>query len=168
MGKKTAQGNIRCLGFSESMSSSKLYITPRCWKQLVRKMPIPCVDTIVYRGARVLLGWRTILPYRNVWALLGGRMLYGESFEDTSKRNCKESGLTVHQPEYLGIFPIKFPSGRHDLVLCMSAKYIRGEPRPTRELSKYVWTTKDAADEIHPIGGNYLKMLRRWRKGQNF
>jgi len=95
-------------------------------------------------------------------------MLYGESFADTSKRNCKESGLAVHRPKYVGIFPIRFPSGRHDLAICMSAKYISGEPKPTRELSKYVWTTRDAADEVHRVGGNYLKMLRRWWKSQNF
>ena len=95
-------------------------------------------------------------------------MLYGESFADTSKRNCKESGLAVHEPKYLGVFPIRFPSGRHDLAISMSAKYISGERKPTRELSKNVWTTRDAADEVHRVGGNYLKMLRRWRKGQNF
>ena len=84
------------------------YITPRCWSEVIEKMPIPCVDTIVHRDDRVLLGYRTIPPYRNVWALLGGRMRYGESFEDTSIRNCRESGVTVQKPRYLGIFPVKF------------------------------------------------------------
>jgi len=127
-------------------------------------MPIPCVDTIVYRDDWILLGWRRILPYRNVWALLGGRMRYGDSFAETSIRNCKESGLTVQQHRYLGIFPIKFPHGRHDLTICMVAKYASGEPKATREISKYTWTTKEGMEEIHPIGGNYLKMLRTWWK----
>ena len=65
---------------------SEAYITPRCWNELTKKMPIPCVDTIVHRNDRVLLGYRTIQPYRNVWALIGGRMHYGESFTDTSIR----------------------------------------------------------------------------------
>lgn len=94
------------------------YITPNCWKQVTGKMPIPCVDTIVHRGGSVLLGYRTILPYRDVWALIGGRMRYGESFADTSIRNCIESGLTVQKPRYLGIFPVKFLKGRHGPGVC--------------------------------------------------
>ena len=141
---------------------SRVDITPRCWNELTKKMPIPCVDTIVHRDDRVLLGYRTIPPYRNVWALLGGRMRYGESFADTSIRNCRESGVTVQKPRYLGIFPVKFPRGRHDLTICTAAKYISGEPKPTHELSRYAWTTRRGLHKIHPIGGNYLKMLRAW------
>jgi len=127
-------------------------------------MPVPCVDTIIHRHNQVLLGRRTILPYRNVWALIGGRMRHGETFPDTSIRNCLESGLTVKQPKYLGIFPVKFPKGRHDLTICMTAEYAKGGPQPTHELSKYIWTRKTDLNRIGPIGGNYLKMLKAWQR----
>lgn len=91
-------------------------------------------------------------------------MRSGESFSDTSIRNCRESGLVVQKPQYLGIFPTRFPKGRHDLVICVAARYIGGEPRPTDELSKYAWIMKSDMDEIHPIGGNYVKMLTTWWK----
>jgi len=45
-------------------------------------------------------------------------MRYGESFADTSIRNCIESGLTVQKPRYLGIFPVKFLKGRHGPGVC--------------------------------------------------
>ena len=140
------------------------YISESCWSQLVRRMPIPCVDTIVYKYDNVLLGWRTISPYRNVWALIGGRMRYGESFADTSIRNCQESGITIHQPRYVGLFPVKFPKGRHDLTICMAAKHRSGEPKPTHELSKYVWAGRSDLPKLRLIGANYLKMLRTWWK----
>jgi ADP-ribose pyrophosphatase YjhB (NUDIX family) len=120
------------------------------------------VDTIVHREGKVLLGWRTIAPYRNVWALIGGRMYYGESFRDTSVRNCRESGLRIRGPQYLGVFPVKFPNGRHDLSICIAARHASGDPKPTRELAKYVWVAEDQLREVDPIGGNYLKMLRTW------
>ena len=44
------------------------------WKMILRLMPIPCVDVIVEKDGKVPLGFRTIRPYRNVWALLGGRI----------------------------------------------------------------------------------------------
>jgi len=145
-------------------SPSRGHISAECWKQVTRKMPIPCVDTIVYRKNCVLMAWRIIAPYSNVWALIGGRMWYGETFAETSIRNCRESGLEICRPRYLGIFPIKFPQGRHDLTVCMTARYVSGEPRPTRELSKYRWITRSEIDEVHLAGGNYLKMLRAWWK----
>ena len=137
---------------------------PRCWNTLVKRMPIPCVDTIVHRRGEVLLGWRTIQPYKNVWALIGGRMRYGETFSDTSIRNCQESGLMIQQPKYLGIFPIRFLHGRHELSICIVARHVKGEPKPTRELAKYIWVKENELAKMHPIGANYLKMLNLWRR----
>jgi ADP-ribose pyrophosphatase YjhB (NUDIX family) len=44
----------------------------RVWRLMMRSMPIPCVDAIVERDAKILIGFRAIEPYRNVWALPGG------------------------------------------------------------------------------------------------
>ncbi|GEM_PF-2788101 len=125
-------------------------------------MPIPCVDTIVHKDNKVLLGYRTILPYRNVWALIGGRMHYGESFNDTAIRNCRQSGLTIEQLQYVGVFPIMFRKGRHDLSFCIAARHVSGQPKPTLELSRYTWVAKRDLKRIHPVGGNYLKMIGKW------
>lgn len=144
------------------MLSTRFYISPRSWKELTGKIPIPCVDTIVYRDDCVLLGWRTIPPYRNVWALIGGRMHYGESFVDTSIRHCRESGLRIEQTQYVGVFPIRFPMGRHDLAFCLAARYVSGDPKRTRELSECVWVRENQTDMMPDVGGNYLKMLRTW------
>ena len=127
-------------------------------------MPLVCVDTIIHKGDSVLLGWRIISPYRNVWALLGGRVWYGESFVDTSVRNCRQSGIVVQRPKYVGLFPVRFPKGRHDVAVCMAARYVSGETKSTNELSRYTWINKANLEKVHPIGGNYVKMLKTWRK----
>jgi len=130
-----------------------------CWGEVTRKMPIPCVDTIVWRRRTFLLGWRVILPYRNVWALIGGRMFRGESFAQTAFRHCRESGLEISKPKFIGVFPVRFPS-RHDIAICMAAKWRSGSPTPTTEITRYRWFELDALEGIHAIGANYLRMLR--------
>ena len=35
---------------------------------------IPCVDIIAEKDVKLLLGFRSIRPHRNVWALPGGRI----------------------------------------------------------------------------------------------
>ncbi len=138
------------------------WINEECWKELIKKMPIPCVDVIVYRGHNFLMGWRTISPYRNVWALIGGRMLYGESFIETAIRHCKDSDISISNPSYIGIFPVKFQS-RHDITICMVADMKSGVPKATKELTRFKWYNIEEIDKISQIGNNYRKMLQHWR-----
>ena len=137
-------------------------IEENCWIEVTKKMPIPCVDTIVWRDHTFLMGWRTILPYKHVWALLGGRMTRGESFAQTAMRQCRKSGLEIHIPRFVGVYPVKFPS-RHDITICMAAKWKSGTPAPTSELSRYRWFERNRLRQIQPIGANYQKMLRDWQ-----
>lgn len=138
------------------------WIKSKCWEELINKMPIPCVDVIVYRGHEFLMGWRAISPYRNVWALIGGRMLHGESFSETAHRQCKNQSISISDPQYVGTFPVKFPS-RHDIVMCMTAEMKSGIPSPTEELTRFHWHNINEIDKIKRIGGNYKKMLQSWR-----
>jgi len=148
------------------MSPGRAYwMSKRCWREVTRKMPIPCVDTVVRRKNKILMGWRTILPYRNAWALLGGRITRGESFAQTSIRQCWESGVAIRKPRFVGVYPVRF-SSRHDIVVCMAAEWRSGEPTPTAELTRYRWFDIDNIDKIKPIGANYRKMLRDWKSSR--
>lgn len=136
-------------------------MSERCWREATMKMPIPCVDTIVWKEHTFLMGLRTIQPYRNVWALLGGRIFRGESFAQTAIRQCKESGLRTYDPHFVGLYPVRLPS-RHDITICMAAKWKSGDPVSTTELRRYAWFEANKIDKIHPIGANYKKMLKDW------
>ena len=139
-------------------------IGEHCWIEVTKKMPIPCVDAIVWRDQEFLVGWRTIPPYKNLWALPGGRMIRGESFAQTAIRHCRESGLRIHTPHFIGVYPVKFPS-RHDITICMAAEWKSGTPTPTNELSRYRWFETRKLHHIRTIGANYQKMLRDWQLG---
>ena len=133
-----------------------------CWVEVTKKMPIPCVDVIVCRSQKFLMGWRIIPPYKNVWALPGGRMFRGESFIQTAMRQCAKSGLKIRNLRCIGLYPVRFPS-RHDITACVVAQWESGTPVPTNEFSRYTWFGACEIREIRPIGANYRKMLQDWQ-----
>ena len=131
------------------------------WNQVKRYMPIPCVDVIVedYRGD-VLLGWRLIPPYRNVWALPGGRVGKGESLQAAADRILTEYGLAANHLFLVGVFPIKFPS-RSDLSVCLATKNVTGETRADGvEFSSFRWTRSLP----RRTGANYKRMIIQWNR----
>lgn len=137
------------------------WIQDACWKEILEKMPVPCVDIIVHRDREFLMGWRSIPPYKNVWALIGGRILRGESFQAAAVRHCLKSGLRISSVRELGVFPVVF-SPRHDITVSLAARMRSGIPSPTKEMTRYKWFRKSELGRISPIGGNYKKMLRHW------
>ena len=138
------------------------WLRPTCWTEVLKKMPVPCVDVIVHSKGSVLMGWRSIPPYRNVWALIGGRIHFGETFEETAIRNCLNSSLHVSNLSSLGVFPVRFQT-RHDITMCIAAELQSGVPKPTPEMARYRWFRKNEIGRIRPIGGNYKRMLQHWR-----
>jgi len=144
-------------------SERRAWLREGCWREVLRKMPIPCVDVIVSREGDFLMGWRSIPPYRNVWALIGGRILRGEPLKAAVLRHCLKSGLKVSEVQQLGLYPVMFRS-RHDLTIGFAAQLRFGAPRPTNEMSRYRWCKKDELDRISPIGANYRRMLEDWTR----
>lgn len=81
------------------------YIEGKLYKQILRTIPIPCVDVvIVHRGKprtrastmrdRFLLGKRVNKPARGEWWFVGGRILKGETLEQAVARHVKlETGI---------------------------------------------------------------------------
>ena len=133
----------------------------KLWNQVKRYMPIPCVDVIVEDSeGKVLLGWRQIPPYRNVWALPGGRVGKGERMQAAAKRILAEYGLAAQHLFLVGVFPIRFHS-RSDLAVCLAARDIKGEARPDgEEFSSFRWTSRLPGG----VGANYRRMILQWNK----
>ena len=147
---------------SESFARSQ-WVSEECWIEVTKKMPIPCVDTIVWKKNTFLMGWRAIKPYRHVWALIGGRMIRGETFVQTAVRQCRKSRLEIAAPRFVGVYPVKFPS-RHDVTICLAARWKSGNPVVTTELSRYKWFETNKLVMTRSIGTNYKKMLIDWHK----
>jgi len=135
------------------------WVPDELWEQVKRHLPIPCVDVIVENAkGEFLLGWRCIPPYRNVWALPGGRLLRGEKLETAVSRILAEYSLVANDLVLVGVFPMRFPR-RSDVPICVAARYRAGEPRPDgREFSRFRWSRSLPAK----LGANYRRMITRW------
>ena len=72
-------------------------------------MPIPCVDVIVIRHGSILMGFRVIEPYRNVWALPGVQILKHEHPDDAVARILENMNVKANIVGLVGVFPKRFP-----------------------------------------------------------
>ncbi|MGP8128416.1 MAG: hypothetical protein ACLP9D_11525 [Candidatus Bathyarchaeia archaeon] len=137
------------------------WIPTNLWKQIVQKMPIPCVDLIFQRpNNTILYGWRLITPYRKVWALLGGRIIRGEDLLECAFRIANEYGLIFGRLYLNGVFPINFP-GRSDIAISLAALDVLGEPQIDGvEFSRFNWSRNPPKR----VGQNYLRMVRNWNR----
>ena len=143
-------------------------IPPKLWKNILASIPIACVDVIVCRRVKaerhVLLGYRKIPPYRDCWALPGGRIVKKESLHETARRQLEEIGLCPSGDYRLvGVYPVNFKR-RSDITISLSTYLLSlQEPKPTRELARYIW--RPLNDLPSRLGSNYRTMLRDFRDG---
>ena len=143
-------------------------IPERLWKRVLANMSIPCVDIIVHttfkHRTRVLLGYRKIYPYKDYWALPGGRIVKGESLRDTVDRQMREIGLRpTGDYRLVGVYPVNFKR-RSDVSICLSTRLVPPqEPRPTKELVRYTWRRLN--DLPARLGPNYRRMLKDFKDG---
>lgn len=66
------------------------FLTQQEYKEVFSRVPRICVDLLIYNNEEFLLTKRTIEPYKNFWHIPGGRVYFGESFEETAKRIAKK------------------------------------------------------------------------------
>jgi colanic acid biosynthesis protein WcaH len=78
------------------------------YQQIVRIMPIPCVDLVVVNDyGQILLGKRTNHPASGEWWFPGGRVYYMETRVDAAVRKLREEcRLEAHQLIELGTFDV--------------------------------------------------------------
>ncbi len=136
------------------------WIPERVWRQVKRSIPIPCVDVLLENSkGEILLGWRKITPYGNVWATPGGRICRGESLRSAADRILNEYGLSASNLHLVGVFPVKFPT-RADVTICVASNKPSGQATADGyEFSSFKWTKKVPSK----TGANYARMILRWR-----
>jgi len=137
------------------------WIPEPLWRQVKANMPIACVDLVVHnhRGA-VLLGWRVIKPYVNVWATPGGRIRMGETLAGTAHRVLSSHGLAANGFYLVGVFPVRF-SSRFDISICLATGSFSGAPVPDgTEFKKIGWFRNLPGN----TGKNYVEMIEKWRR----
>jgi ADP-ribose pyrophosphatase YjhB (NUDIX family) len=118
---------------------SDKWLDEELWNKVKLRLPIATLDIIFEMDGKVLYGYRRILPYMNVWAFIGGRILFGEGLSDTIKRISTEYGMKVDKAYPVGVFPITFRT-HSDIAIAVAAPDPYGEPHVDNyEFSSFVW-----------------------------
>ena len=137
------------------------WASEKLWDQLKANFPIPCVDVIVSnRRGEVMLGWRVIRPYVNVWAFPGGRIRFGENLTVAAHRILALHRIKARDFCLVGVFPIRFPS-RFDVSICLATKHYSGKPVPDgAEFTRVGWFRTLPRG----TGRNYRMMMEKWKR----
>jgi colanic acid biosynthesis protein WcaH len=88
-----------------------MYIEPNLYDQILRVMPIPCVDLLITDPSdRVLLVKRKNDPMKDQWWFPGGRVLFNETREQAARRKLyEECGLNPKTVNETGTFDMLLP-----------------------------------------------------------
>ncbi len=86
----------------------------------------------------VLLGYRLKSPASNIWAPPGGKLEFGESFEECAIREVKEeTNLTITNPKFLSVASkVWTDPPHHSVFIHMAVKYAGNEPVINMEPTK--------------------------------
>ena len=88
---------------------AKQPFTDEEYKNIYSRVPRLCVDLIIRNDSGVLMTLRDIEPYKDLWHLPGGTVLYGETIEAAAKRVARqELGIEVEVAGSAGY--IEYPS----------------------------------------------------------
>lgn len=90
-----------------------MIIEQELYDQILRVMPIPCVDLLVTDDSgRVLLVKRINEPSKGQWWFPGGRVFFGETRDEAARRKLfEECGLVAVSVQELGTFDLLLPTG---------------------------------------------------------
>jgi ADP-ribose pyrophosphatase YjhB (NUDIX family) len=113
------QGQHRTGNNLKKIPSDK-WLDEELWNKVKLRLPIATLDIIFERDEKVLYGYRRIPPYRNVWAFIGGRILFGEGLSDTIRKISTEYGMRVDKAYLVGVSPITFRA-RSDIAIGVAA-----------------------------------------------
>lgn len=126
----------------------------------VREGPSLAVDIIIRINRGIVLIKRENEPFRDMWAIPGGFVKYGEKVEDAAIREAEEeTGLEVSLETLVGIYsdPQRDPR-EHVVSICYKARREGGTLCPDSD-AKDVKVFKDIP--WNSLAFDHDKMLRR-------
>lgn len=86
------------------------YISDALYRQIVKVMPLLCVDLVVVHEGKYLLVKRKNDPAKDLWWTPGGRVQKGETIEKAAHRKAKEEiGVDVRFISTLGYYEDSWP-----------------------------------------------------------
>lgn len=108
--------------------------------------PSPAVGVIVPRGGKLLFVRRRFEPYAGLWSLPSGFMEYGESPEETARRETfEETGLRVRVERLIGAYPGHDDPRVRVVLLVYLGKAVGGRERAGDDAAELAWLSADRA-----------------------
>lgn len=92
------------------------FIPADLYHQILKNLPIACVDIAIVAQGSVLLVKRKDAPARHQWWVPGGRVLKGEMMKDTATRKAREEvGIKCHVGPIIHTAETIFPDGPNNI-----------------------------------------------------
>ncbi|RDI31773.1 colanic acid biosynthesis protein WcaH [Lentzea flaviverrucosa] len=96
------------------VAAEHAWVPEQLYRDILERMPIVCVDTLIIRDGEVLLTRRSQEPQAGSLWLQGGRMRKGEQLTEAALRTAEqESGLSLTLCGLLGTFSTVFEASAH-------------------------------------------------------
>lgn len=119
------------------------------YNQILRTMPIICVDGIIFNDKHeILFLKRNNEPEKNKWWFPGGRLLKNENLENAIVRKFKEEvDLEVTVKKFIGVTETIFDTGPFDIpVHTVNFTFLLDSEKYQLKIdelhSEYIWTKK--------------------------
>jgi colanic acid biosynthesis protein WcaH len=142
------------------------FIDQELYDQILRHMPIACVDVAIVCNGCVLLVRRDDAPAKGAWWVPGGRVFKGETMRDTARRKAKEEvGLDCHIGPIIHTAETIFPDGPrgipvHSINACFLLYPTHDVAAPTIRLDDHHagWRwAQTVTDDLHPYVARCLR-----------
>ncbi len=122
----------------------KKLLSNKEFNYIYSKVPRICVDLIIVKNKKILLTKRSISPFKGLWHLPGGGVLYREKVEDAVNRIAKtELDINVKIQKFLGYLEIlREGSHRHAIALQFKCKIKGKNPKKVEQASEFRFFSK--------------------------
>jgi len=102
------------------------FIPQELYNQILRSVPIACVDLVIVSREGALLLKRKDAPARGQWWIPGGRVFRGERLKDAARRKAlDEVGLSCYVGPLIHNAETIFPDGPFDIpVHCINSCFL--------------------------------------------
>jgi len=137
----------------------------------MNKVPRVGVGAVIIHREKVLLVKRANQPFKNQWAIPGGKLRWGESLQQAAEREIQEeTGITIVANHAVYVFDvIENHDGKehHLVVIDLQADYISGEIQAGDDARQAAWFGVDdlMIDDIQVTTLNFLK--KWWINGES-
>jgi len=137
-----------------------------------KKVGVGC-GVMMLRDGKILLGRRHGDPKKadselhgeNSWTMPGGKLEFGESFEDGARREVKEeTGMELRRARVICVNNDKVPDA-HFVTIGLLAEDFKGEPGVMEpdEIVEWRWFALD--DLPNPLFSPSAKVINNYQKG---